>query len=74
MLPAKFTLPEIHALCEALLGQPLDRRNFRKRLLSLRLLAQLGEQRDIGSHRSPFLYEFAPAPAKKGGAAGAAVI
>jgi len=59
LLPDKFTLPEIHALYEALLGQPLDRRNFRKRLLALGLITQLAEQRKIGPHRSPFLYEFA---------------
>lgn len=60
LLPEKFTLPEIHALYGAILGQPIDRRNFRKRLLTLGLLKQLSEQRKIGPHRSPFLYEFAP--------------
>lgn len=74
MLPAKFTLPEIHALYEAMLDQPLDRRNFRKRLLSLGLIVQQSEQRNIGPHRSPFLYEFALAPAEKGVAGGTAVI
>lgn len=59
LLPEKFTLPEIHALYEAILGQPIDRRNFRKRLLTLGLLTQLSERRKIGPHRSPFLYEFA---------------
>jgi 8-oxo-dGTP diphosphatase len=58
LLPAKFTLPEIHALYETILGKPIDRRNFRKRLLSLGLLRQLDEQKKIGPHRSPTLYEF----------------
>lgn len=59
LLPEKFTLPEIHSLYEAIFGQPLDRRNFRKRLLTLGLITQLAEQRKIGPHRSPFLYAFA---------------
>lgn len=58
LLPDKFTLPEIHALYEAILGKPFDRRNFRKKLLALGLVRQLPEQRRIGPHRSPYLYEF----------------
>jgi len=60
LLPAKFTLPEIHALYETILGKPFDRRNFRKKLLALGLVRQLPEQRRIGAHRSPYLYEFDP--------------
>lgn len=58
LLTEKFTLPEIHALYEAILGKHFDRRNFRKKLLTLGLIKQLAEQRKIGPHRSPFLYEF----------------
>lgn len=58
LLPAKFTLPEIHDLYESILGKEFDRRNFRKKLLTLGLVRQLDEQRKIGPHRSPFLYEF----------------
>ena len=67
LLPEKFTLPEIHALYEAILGKQFDRRNFRKRLLSLGLVIQLAEQRKIGPHRSPFLYEFAAEPVENEG-------
>ncbi|QDA61573.1 NUDIX hydrolase [Hymenobacter jejuensis] len=58
LLPEKFTLPEIHALYETILGKQFDRRNFRKKLLTLGLIRQLDEQKRIGPHRSPFLYEF----------------
>jgi 8-oxo-dGTP diphosphatase len=58
LLPAKFTLPEIHSLYEAILGRQFDRRNFRKKLLALGLVTQLEERRKIGPHRSPFLYSF----------------
>lgn len=58
LLPEKFTLPEIHALYETILGKELDRRNFPKKLLALGLIKKLNEQRHIGAHRSPYLYQF----------------
>jgi 8-oxo-dGTP diphosphatase len=58
LLPPKFTLPEIQVLYETLLGKSLDRRNFPKKLFALGLLNKLDEQRRIGAHRSPNLYEF----------------
>jgi len=58
LLPDHFTLPEIHVLYETLLGKTLDRRNFPRKLFALGLLNKLDEQRSIGPHRSPNLYEF----------------
>jgi 8-oxo-dGTP diphosphatase len=58
MLPEKFTLSEIHALYETLLGKRLDISNFPKKLISLGLLKKLDEKRKIGAHRSPYLYQF----------------
>ncbi|MDB5261295.1 MAG: hydrolase [Adhaeribacter sp.] len=58
LLPEKFTLPEIHTLYETILGKELDQRNFSKKLMALGLIQKLNEQRSIGAHRSPFLYQF----------------
>ena len=58
MLPEKFTLSEIHALYETLLGKKLDVSNFPKKLIALGLLKKLDEKRSIGAHRSPHLYVF----------------
>jgi 8-oxo-dGTP diphosphatase len=58
MLPEKFTLTEIHALYETLLGKKLDISNFPKKLIALGLLIKLDEKRSIGPHRSPHLYMF----------------
>jgi len=58
MLPEKFTLTEIHALYETLLGKKLDISNFPKKLIALGLLKKLDEKRSIGAHRSPHLYMF----------------
>ncbi len=58
LLPEKFTLTEIHALYETLLGKKLDISNFPKKLIALGLLNKLDEKRSIGAHRSPHLYTF----------------
>ncbi|MEJ0103986.1 MAG: NUDIX domain-containing protein [Bacteroidota bacterium] len=58
LLPGKFTLPEIHDLYETILEKKLDRRNFPKKLISSGIIKKLKEQKNIGPHRSPFLYKF----------------
>lgn len=58
LLPEKFTLPEIHNLYETILGRSLDDRNFSKRLIASGIIVKLDEKRQIGAHRSPFLYKF----------------
>lgn len=58
LLPQKFTLPEIHTLYETILGKKLDSRNFAKKLISTGIIKKLNERRNIGAHRSPFLYVF----------------
>jgi 8-oxo-dGTP diphosphatase len=58
LLPEKFTLSEIHALYETMLGKKLDISNFPKKLISLGLLQKLDEKRNIGAHRAPHLYKF----------------
>jgi len=58
LLPEKFTLPEIRNLYETILGRSLDDRNFSKRLIAAGILVKLNEKKQIGAHRSPFLYKF----------------
>jgi len=58
LLERKFTLPEIQSLYETILDKKLDRRNFPKKLMSLGLLKDTNEVRNIGQHRSPKLYTF----------------
>ena len=57
LLPPSFTLSELQAVYEAILARRLDRRNFRKKILSTGLLAPLGRQRR-GAHRPATLYRF----------------
>jgi len=58
LLPEKFTMPELHNLYETILGKSLDDRNFSKRLIAAGILVKLNEKKQIGRHRSPFLYKF----------------
>jgi 8-oxo-dGTP diphosphatase len=57
LLPPSFTLGELQEMYEAILGRGLDRRNFRKKILSLGLLAGAGGVRR-GPHRPAALYAF----------------
>ena len=50
-MPKTFTLSELQDVYEILLNQPLDKRNFRKRMLSLGLVEETGKQRRNGNHR-----------------------
>ncbi len=57
LLPAKFTLTRLQSLHEAILGKPLDKRNFRRRVLALGLLKPTKEMQATG--RKPAqLYSF----------------
>jgi 8-oxo-dGTP diphosphatase len=58
LLPEKFTLPEITSLYKTILDKKLDDRNFSKKLLATGIITKLNERRNIGPHRSPFLYIF----------------
>ncbi|MBI3782159.1 MAG: NUDIX hydrolase [Deltaproteobacteria bacterium] len=57
LLPSEFTLGELQEVYEIILGRWLDRRNFRKKILSLSLLRPLHRQRR-GAHRPAQLYRF----------------
>lgn len=59
LLPEHFTLSELQRTYQAILDEPLDRRNFRKRMLSSGLVEVTGERRREGAHRPALLYRFA---------------
>ena len=58
LLPPKFTLSQLQHLYEAVLGTELDKRNFRKKVLSLDLLVALKETQMFGRHRPAQLFRF----------------
>jgi 8-oxo-dGTP diphosphatase len=58
LLPPKFTLTELQHLYEAILETELDKRNFRKKILSMDLLVDLDETQEGVAHRPARLYQF----------------
>lgn len=57
LLPDAFTLSELQAVYEAVLGRTMDKRNFRKKVRSLGLLVETAGVRR-GPHRPAQLYRF----------------
>lgn len=64
LLPRRFTLTELQRVYEAILGRPLDKRNFRRKLALLGILKPTKERRrELG--RPAQLYEFSIQEFKK---------
>ncbi|MGE0825360.1 MAG: NUDIX domain-containing protein [Candidatus Binatia bacterium] len=57
LLPHEFTLAELQDMYQVILHKKLDRRNFRRRILTLGLLKALPRTRR-GAHRPATLYSF----------------
>lgn len=58
LLPAKFTLTDLQSLYEAVLNKELDKRNFRKKILSMHILMDIKESQRGVAHRPAKLYTF----------------
>lgn len=58
LLPEEFTLSELQRTCEVILGETLDKRNFRKKTAEVYDLKDLKRDRRIGAHRPARLYRF----------------
>ena len=57
LLPPTFALSELQRLYEVVLQRSLDKRNFRRRILAMDLLAPAGRQEGV-AHRAATLYRF----------------
>lgn len=58
LLPPAFTLTELQHLYEAIWETDLEKRNFRKKILSMGLLHDLGQVQEGVAHRPAKLYSF----------------
>lgn len=65
LLPEKFTLLHLMQLYEEILGVEMDKPNFRRKILHMKLLAALDEKQQDVSHRAAQLYRFDPEIYKK---------
>jgi 8-oxo-dGTP diphosphatase len=58
LLPREFTLPQLQALYEAIFQSTLDKRNFRKKIISMDVLVKLDRKDMTHSRKGAYLYRF----------------
>lgn len=58
LLPDTFTLPELQQLYEAIYETSLDKRNFRRRILSMDVLEKTDKKQKKYSKKGAYLYKF----------------
>jgi 8-oxo-dGTP diphosphatase len=58
LLPEKFTLVQLQDLYEAIYQRKVDRRNFRKKILSMGILEKLDEKEKETSKKGAYYYKF----------------
>jgi 8-oxo-dGTP diphosphatase len=58
LLPEKFTLVQLLDLYEAIYQKEIDKRNFRKKIISMNILEKLEEKEKVTSKKGAFYYRF----------------
>jgi len=58
LLPEQFTLTELQQVYEIIFGKTFDKRNFRKKILSLKIIEDSGQLKTDVAHRPAKLYKF----------------
>lgn len=58
LLPEKFTMNDLQRVYEAILGTPLRRTSFQRRILSLDIVERHEKQYTGKAHKAPYLYSF----------------
>ena len=58
LMAEEFTLTELQKAYEVILGKPLDKRNFRKKIMELHILKDVKKSKMEGAHRPARLYSF----------------
>ena len=58
LLPGKFTLVQLQELYEAIYQRQIDKRNFRKKILSMGIIEKLDEKEKETSKKGAFYYRF----------------
>lgn len=56
LLPETFTMSELQQVYETILGKPLVRTNFQRKMLSLDILDRIKKKYTGGAHKAPYLY------------------
>ncbi len=58
LLPKLFTLKQLQDLYEAIYGETMDKRNFRKRVIDMDFIEKTNQIDKSGSRRGAYLYKF----------------
>jgi 8-oxo-dGTP diphosphatase len=58
LLPEIFTMKDLQQVYEAILGEPLQRTNFQRKMLSSGLLVRHNKQYTGKAHKAPYQYSF----------------
>ena len=58
LLPKKFTMQDLQKLYEAILGKPIERSNFQRKILKLDFLDRHEKQMTGAANKAPYLYSF----------------
>ena len=58
LLPDRFTLTQLQRVYEIVLDRDIDKRNFRKKIISMEILKDTGEVEKDVAHRAARLYRF----------------
>lgn len=56
LMPQEFTMAELQHVYEVITQEPMDKRNFAKRIHALNVVQETGEKRRDGAHRPAKLY------------------
>lgn len=57
LLPEKFTIPELQEIIELVLGEKLDRNNFRTKILKLDILIETSEKKKVSKGKPAHYYK-----------------
>jgi 8-oxo-dGTP diphosphatase len=58
LMPQTFTMGELQALYETVLGEKLRRTSFQRKMLNLGMLEHVAKKMTGGAHKAPYLYRF----------------
>ncbi len=58
LLPKKFTMQDLQKLYEAILGKPMERSNFQRKILKLKVLVRREKLMSGAANKAPYLYSF----------------
>lgn len=58
LLPETFTMPELQSLYETILGYPLRRNNFQRKILGMDILERIEKLYTGAANKAPYLYKF----------------